>query len=253
MVEPQPRECAVEPGQRLPGQPVIDSTACRQFLGQFRARRRLGQIGEGDALFAVPDEAVACVEFAPVHLPPLCRRNAQQRARAGACFAQPCLEPAHRGRSGGQHQCIPGRIFACRPVVHAERGGDQAGVGGFLGREQIGIKWPDRRRFDRDRAPVCAQFVGENLREGGPASLAQFGLRHGDDHPAVPSDLQESVEQRLAFGGAQVRRIDARPQGPRKHQACARAAADQKGPPADAFPFPTPPHAAVIKGGSHAG
>ena len=239
----------IEPGQRLTDQPVLEPAADREVVGQALHGGRLGQLGEGNPVVAAPDEAAVGVELLPVDVPAARGGPGEQGAGGGAGLAQPRLEAAHRGRSRGDHERVAGRIFARGPAVDAEDRGEGAVVGRLLGEQQVGVERADRRRLDRDGAPVGAELVGEDLGQAGIDALAELGLGDGDDDAAVAADLEEGVEQGLAVGGAQVGPVAAWPQAPGEGQADASAAADQQGPPADPLSLSVPRHVAPDREG----
>ena len=240
----------VEPRQRLPGKPVLDIAAHRQVVGNGPARGRFGKLGEGDALAAAPHEAAMGVERAPVAAPSFGRRHAQKRARRRPGFAKRRLEHPDRRRSAGRHQRAARRIFARRPAIDPEGGGKGARRRRLLGQNEIGIERVDRRRLDRDGSPVRAELVGKDLRQAGIDALARFRLRHRDDDPPVPADLQEGVEQLLARAGLEIGAIAARPRRPGQRKPDSRAAADQQRAPADPACVPIARHPPPDRGGS---
>src|SRR5690606_30387318 len=93
--------------------------------------------------------------------------------------------------------------------------------------EIVGVERVDRRRFDADRAPVRAQLVGQRLGQGRPYPLSHLGLRYDDADMAVIADLEEGVEDRLAFIGGKVMDIAAWPDRPGDDEPSADATADQ--------------------------
>ena len=68
----------------------------------------------------------------------------------------------------------------------------------FVGRQRVGVERVERRRLDRDRAPVRAELVGDDLRQRGPDALPVLGLRHRDGDMPVLADLEPGAERRLA-------------------------------------------------------
>ena len=192
----------VEPGQRLAGQAVGVAAADRQVLGQVEARRRFGELGEGDAVGAVPDEAVMAVE--------LPQSTFQRRAAAMQSKARAPAPASRIGASKARIEVEPPVIISAwraakscaaqRPIA-VQEAGQVAVVRRLLGEQPVGVERRERRRLDRDRAPVGAELVGEDLRQRRPHALAQLGLRHRDGHPPVGADLEKALN-RVSPGAA---------------------------------------------------
>ena len=113
---------------------------------------------------------------------------------------------------------VMNKFLAACEAVGAEGGGKGAVRRRFDREQGVGVERADRRRLDGDGAPVGAELVGEDLRQRGPGALPDFRLRHRDDDPPVGGDLEEGVEQGLAFGGGEIGRVAAWPQPPGEHQ-----------------------------------
>ena len=215
----------VEAGQRLPGQPLLLAGAQRQvaarqpLVGRIRRKR-----AEPLTLPARDHEAVEGGAAVPVHVPAARRRLAQQDPGRSPGLAQFALERADRGGGGGEHQRLRLGVTAAHPFGQvAQRILEQHRC-----REPVGIERVDRCRLDRDGAPVRAQFVGDDLRQGGEHALSQLRLRHRDGHLPVCADLDPGAEDRLPLGRRQVDGVVAWPKRPADHQPHPRRAADQQ-------------------------
>ena len=161
----------------------------------------------------------ARVQFLPVRAP--ARRGRLNRARPAPPppLRAARLEAAHRGGAARHHHRVAHRILPRRPAIDPERLGEGTAARRLLGEKHIGIERRQGRRLDRHGPPVRAELVGDDLRQRGVDALPRLGLRHRDDHPPVPADLEEGVEQGLALAGAQIRPVVARPQAPRRRPA----------------------------------
>ena len=116
------------------------------------------------------------------------RAAAAMQSRARAAGARPRAVGASKARIEVEPpvsiSALLRRIVARRPAADALQEARQAAVvGRLLGEQQVGVERADRRRLDRDRAPVGAELVGEDLGQAGIDALAELGLRHRDRSP----------------------------------------------------------------------
>ena len=98
-------------------------------------------------------------------------------------------------------------------------------------KDSVGVNGIERRGLDRNRPPVCSQFVGNDLRDDGIAALPHFDLRHHDGHMPIGTDLQPGIEDAFALGGDKVRGIAARPKRPAHHEPASDCRPRQQGSP----------------------
>ena len=198
----------IEPRQRLADQPRLGSAACR-WIGWCAATGRfLGQFTEGCPPGAADDETIRRVAVGFIDVPAIGGGADQHCARRCRSLAHGLGERADRGRAGGDPDAV-GPAF--RPG------------------QRVCISLRQRRRLDGNGFPCRSQFVGDDLGQRGPDSLAGLDLRHGDGDPAVSGDLDEGAERLLATCNHEIAGEATRPKRVADNQPDARAAADQQG------------------------
>ena len=115
---------------------------------------------------------------------------------AGAGLAQRAART--RGSRSSRRSASPPsrrRIFAAPPAPSAAAANGPL-VRGRFGEQPVGVERADRRRLDRDRPPVRAELVGEDLGQAVQLPWPSSACGTATMHPAVAADLEEGVERR---------------------------------------------------------
>ena len=223
----------IKPCQLLAVQRVRTGRAIDGLGGRFEQGGGSGDFAEAQLLLAEGDEAVLRVALLPIGIPALCRCHHQKHARLRRGIAARRFEHAHRRAVRGQHHRVAHRPFAARPTAHVGDEIRDAGTRGkgraiFVDEQYVRVERVDRRGFDRDRAPVGAEFVGHDLRQQRGDALPHLALRDDRADMSVVADLQKGVEDMLVGSGGQIGQIVARPQAPRNRQSARGRRADKQ-------------------------
>ena len=247
----------IKPGQRLADQWPGARRAQGRKGGRIEQGRRCRQIPKAQALLAMGDKPVRRFTALPIHIPPVRRRHAQQRARQGRTFPHRRFEHPHRGGAAGQHgRCAiiehhppPAAKFR-QSIRHTHARGDLASV--FIQQQTVSIGATKRGRFHRHGPPIRAQFIRHQMRDHGIAALPQFRLwaEHGD--MTIGADFEEGAKHLFPRRDVDGRRIDPRPKAPCQCQPRRRAATDEDGTPVHVWQRLTQPVLHGAKAG-HAG
>src|SRR4051812_30017618 len=212
---------AIEPRQRLAGEPTPGRLAQWRAGGRCSLGRLLCELAEREGTASVHHEAVGHLALLRLGVPAVGGRSHQHRAGYCRSFAKGSLERPHgRGAGGNAHPPVGFHPVGAKPTKSIEPS--------LLTGKLVAVRRSQRRWLDRNRVPGRAELVGDNLRQGGPDALPGLRLSDCHDNPAVTRDLDEISKGGITLLNKEFAAHVPWPRGDSDDEPDARAAANQQ-------------------------